>query len=68
MLRGDMAWPILDEFWDPDDFNFESTVASLRGKLSNKVVLDAKMGKHKGKRYLMVSMLSFERNSRSCME
>ncbi|XP_076819952.1 phosphate-regulating neutral endopeptidase PHEX-like [Clavelina lepadiformis] len=53
MLRGDMAWPILDEFWDPDDFNFESTVASLRGKLSNKVVLDAKMGKHKGKRYLM---------------
>ncbi|CAK8671136.1 unnamed protein product [Clavelina lepadiformis] len=68
MLRGDMAWPILDAFWDPDAFNFESTVASLRGTFSNRVVLDAKMGKHKGKRYLMVSMLSFERNSWSCME
>ena len=53
-LQGDLSWPIIDPKWSPNHFDFESTVAALRGKCNNNYIMTIDVGTHDGKYVLEV--------------
>ncbi|XP_078493279.1 phosphate-regulating neutral endopeptidase PHEX [Ciona intestinalis] len=38
-LKGDLAWPIIDKTWSPSSFDLESTLATLRGRYNNQLLM-----------------------------
>lgn len=54
-LTGDLTWPLLTDDWNPDDFDFETTLGILRGKYNNQVMTQVKVHASDGKHILQVT-------------